>query len=136
MTNSEELIKCYQIQIIKNKCKPVYLGSYPHVPLPVLKIINHKNYILQVVAYVLTEDEIKNYNIVGVVIFNKKDNENSICSFDLVYEDKKYKFYYNDHNTKKEKEVKVIKNDVNKDNIMTLLIEGVFNISPTKEMLL
>jgi len=147
-----ELIKCYQIQIDDNdECHPVYIGDYPEVPTPLLKIIKHNNYILHVVAYILTEKEIQNkiYNIIGVIIFKNNNElsnssedftkqetyENSICSFDLVYENNKYKFYYCDHENKTELKVKSINTKLKKNDVMPLLLESIFNTSPTKELL-
>ena len=99
---TKELIKCYQMQIDDNEdCVPVYIGEYPEVPTPLLKIIKHEEYVIHIVCYILTEKEVenKNYNIVGAIIFKNNNDtnensddfkkqekyENSICSLDLVY---------------------------------------------------
>ena len=86
LADKQNLITCYQMQIDdNNECRPIYLGRYPDVPLPVNKIIKYKKYILHVVTYILTEQEIKDklYKIVGVTGF-RKNRKNSLFSLDLV----------------------------------------------------
>jgi len=149
---TKELIKCYQMQIDDNEdCVPVYIGEYPEVPTPLLKIIKHEEYVIHIVCYILTEKEVenKNYNIVGAIIFKNNNDtnensddfkkqekyENSICSLDLVYENKKYRLYYCDHENKKEEKIKTIDGKLKRDDVVPLLIDGVFRLSPTRELL-
>ena len=138
LANNQNLINCYQMQVDENnQCKPVHLGLYPDVPLPVNQIIKYKNHNLHVVTYVLTEEEIKNklFKIVGVNVFTY-NGKNSLCSLDLVMNEEKGNFQvlFNDHINNTTKVVENLEKFPEKDNVLAYIINKAFE-DPIKAIL-
>jgi hypothetical protein len=131
-----------------DNCTPVFLGSYPDVPLPVHKILQYKQYNLHVVTYILTEQEIadKLFKIVGVNVFRNND-KNSICSLDLVMIDEnnilsgsiakqsKYQLIFNDHIKNTSDVVENLEKFPGKDKVLEYIIIKSFE-NPVKAFLL
>lgn len=137
--NNQKLINCYQIQVDENNaCKPVHLGMYPDVPLPVNRIIKYKKYDLHVVTYVLTEDEIRDklFKIVGVNVF-RRNRKSSLCSLDLVMNDEKgnYQLLFNDHKANTSTVVENLEKFPGKDIILGYIINKAFD-DPLKSILI
>lgn len=126
IADEQKLIKCYQIQVDDNgECKPVYLGLYPEIPLPVNKIIQRKKYNLHVVTYVLTEEEINKglYKIVGVNVF-RRGRKDSLYSLDLIFEPniRQYQLIFNDHRKQTTAVVENVEKFPGKDNVLEYII--------------
>lgn len=139
IANEQQLIKCYQIQVDDNgDCKPVYLGLYPDIPLPVNKIIRRKKYNLHVVTYILTEEEINKglYKIVGVNVF-RRGRKNSLYSLDLIFEPtiKQYQLIFNDHLKQTTIVVENLEKFPGKDSVLEYIILKAFE-DPLKSKLL
>ncbi len=139
LAKSNKLIECYQIQVDdNNNCKPVLLGAYPEVPLPVNKIINYNNYALHVVTYILTKDDIDNnlYKIVGVNLF-KNNRKVSLCSLDLVMDPptKQYLLLFNDHDNNTTTIVEKLKKFPGADKVLEYIINKAFFDEPLKSIL-
>ncbi len=77
---------CYQIQVIDDVCKPVFLGMYEDIPLHVIKTMKYKKYVCYVVAYILSKEEVDNklYKIAGINIL-RQNRKTSLYSLDYVY---------------------------------------------------
>lgn len=138
LANNQKLINCYQIQVDEdNKCKPVHLGMYPDVPLPVNQIIKYKKYNLHVVTYVLTEEEVKDklFKIVGVNVF-RQNRKTSLCSLDLVMNEEKgnYQLLFNDHKKNTTKVVENLEKFPGKDKVLGYVINKAFE-NPVKQIL-
>jgi len=130
LADNQRLISCYQMQVDdNNNCRPVYLGKYPDVPLPVNKILKYNNHSLLVVTYVLTEEEIKQglFKIVGVNVF-KQNNKNSTFSLDLIMNDKNknYQIIFNDHDKKTTDVVENIEKFPDRDKVIEYIIRKSF----------
>jgi hypothetical protein len=130
LANQQNFIDCYQIQVDdNNNCTPVHLGKYPDVPLPVNKVIKYKEYLLHIVTYVLTKEEIDNniYKIVGVNVF-KKNTKNSICSLDLSMNpvDNMFELVFSDHIKNKFSVIEKIEKFPGKDNVLEYIITKTF----------
>jgi hypothetical protein len=139
LADNQKLIKIYQMQVDdSNQCKPVELGMYPDIPLPVNKIINYKRYDLHVVTYILTEDEIKRklYKIVGVNVF-RRGRKSSMCSLDLVMSDEvkgEYQLLFNDHKNNTTAIVEKLDKFPGKDKVMEYIINKSFE-GPIKKII-
>lgn len=138
LADSSGLIDCFQIQIDEsNVCKPVFLGAYPEVPLPVNKVIEYKKFVLHVVTYVLTKEEIDEglYKIVGVNVFKKKEIE-SLCSLDLVMNKKtgRYQLLFNDHKKYTTDVVETLDKFPGVDKVLEYIIRKAFE-NPLKKIL-
>lgn len=138
LSKIQKLIRCYQMQPDENgSCNPVYLGDYPDVPLPINKILKYKNYVLHVVTYILTDEDINNhiYNIVGVNVFREKERD-SICSLDLAKrpDNKGFQLLFSDHHTHQVKVVEELDKLPDKSEIIEYIITKSFE-SPVKEIL-
>lgn len=101
LTQSQNLIDCYQIQVDDNNiCNPVLIGRYPEIPLAVNTSIKYNGYLLHVVTYLLTKEEIDDglFKIIGVNVF-KNNDKNSLYSLDLIFntEHKLYEIILNNH---------------------------------------
>jgi lipopolysaccharide export LptBFGC system permease protein LptF len=137
LSKEQKLIPCYQMQLEKDtqKCKPVLLGNYPEIPLIINKQIEHDKYILNVVTYVLTEEEVKNkiFKIVGVMIFedNGNDSNESISSVDLIMNDDngEYELILNDHKTNKTIVLEKLETFPKKNEVLDMLVSRVFHDS-------
>lgn len=139
LAKEQKFINCYQMQLDDNKiCKPVYLGKYLEVPLPIHKIINFNNYKLHVVSYILTDDDIKDkiFKIVGVNIF-EKDKNDSLCSIDLAKhsDNNSYQLLYSHHINRTVEVVENIENLPDKDKVLEYIISKSFE-EPVKSILL
>lgn len=139
LADTQNLIDCYQIQVDENnQCSPVFLGKYPEIPLPVNRILHYKKYVLHVVTYVLTAEEIKEklFKIVGVNIF-RQNRKNSLFSLDLILNDEKqiYQLLFNDHVTNETQIVENLKEFPGKDKILEYVIIKSFE-EPVKSRLL
>lgn len=139
IADDQKLIKCYQIQVDDNgECKPVYLGLYPDIPLPVNKIIKRKKYDLHVVTYVLTDEEINKglYKIVGVNVF-RQGRKDSLYSLDLIFEPKlnKYQLIFNDHRKQTTILVENLEKFPGKDSVLEYIIVKAFE-EPLKSILI
>jgi hypothetical protein len=156
LADKHGLINCYQIQVDDaNNCKPVFLGSYPDVPLPVHKILQYKKYNLHAVTYILTEQEIRDklFKIVGVNVF-RRNRKNSVCSLDLVMVDEnnfvggnigaisskvlrntKYQLIFNDHVKNTSIVVENLEKFPGKDQVLEYVIVRSFE-DPVKAFLL
>lgn len=138
LADDQGLINCYQMQVDDNNdCNPVNLGKYPDVPLPVNKIIKYKKYMLHVVTYVLTEDEVKNklFKIVGVNVF-RANRKNSLCSLDLVKNESmgNYQLLFNDHRNNTTQVVENIEKFPGKTKVLDYIIKKAFD-DPVKSYL-
>jgi len=139
LADSTGLIDCYQIQVENDgKFKPVLLGKYPDVPLPVnfsIKSPNDKHR-LYCVTYIMTSDEIKNklFKIVGIVVF--KDNE-SVSSLDMVVnENNEYQYILNDHKKNESKFIRKIDKFPPKDKVLEVLVQEAFKEDIVNKLLL
>jgi len=140
LANSQNLIACYQMQVDKNDvCSPVYLGSYPDVPLPVNKTLQFGNHNMHVVTYVLTENEVKDkiYKIVGINVF-KNNKRNSKCSLDLVMNDEQgcYQLLFNDHRKDTSQVVENLEKFPGRKHVLDYVIKKAFEEEPLKSILL
>lgn len=138
MTDNQKLINCYQMQVDdNNECFPVQLGWYPDVPLPVNHVLKYKKYMLHVVTYILTEDEVRNklFKIVGVNVF-RVNRKNSLCSLDFVKneEQSNYQLLFNDHKKSTTKVVENIEKFPGKERILEYVLNKVFE-NPVKSIL-
>lgn len=161
---SGDLIKCYQIQVNElDECKPVYIGSFKDIPLVTHTTIlydqnkdmlnldkkkiegnnrkkNNKNniYRIHIATYIMPEDAINNdiYKIVGMIIQKNKKPE-SVASLDLRFniQNKKYEYIYCDHEKDTVKLVKTLDKFPGSDNILTHLMEQMFE-DPIKKLIL
>lgn len=139
LVKGNELVDCYQMQVNdENECKPVYLGKYPDVPLPVNKVIQYKKYDLHVVTYVLTKDEVENelYKIVGVNVF-RRNRKNSKCSLDLAFnsENGGYQLIFNDHLNNTSSIVENIEKFPGRDKVLDFIVDKAFK-DPVKAVLI
>jgi hypothetical protein len=139
MADNQKLVNCYQMQVDdNNECFPVQLGWYPDVPLPVNRIIKYKKYMLHLVTYVLTEDEIQNklFKIVGVNVF-RANRKNSLCSLDFVKneEQSNYQLLFNDHKNNTTKVVENVEKFPGKDRVLEYVFNKVFE-TPVKSILI
>jgi hypothetical protein len=137
LADKNKLVNCYQIQVENNKYKPVFLGKYPEVPLPINKVINYdNNNKLHVVTYVLTEKEVQDglLKIVGVNLFKGNDTS-SICGLDLVANNGKYELVYSDHLNNTSNTIKKLNNFPQKDKVIEYVVENCFT-EPFKSILL
>jgi hypothetical protein len=139
LADNQSLINCYQMQLDENNiCRPVYLGKYPDIPLPVNKVMKYKKYLLYVVTYVLSEQEIadKLFKIVGVNVI-RQNRKSSIYSLDLVMNDelKNYQLLFNDHVANKTVVVENIEKLPEKDQILEYILQKSFE-EPLKSKLL
>ena len=130
MADNQKLINCYQMQVDdNNECFPVQLGWYPDVPLPVNHVLKYKKYMLHVVTYVLTEDEVQNklFKIVGVNIF-RGNRKNSMCSLDFVKneEQSNYQLLFNDHKNNTTKVVENVEKFPGKAKVLEYVLNKVF----------
>lgn len=138
LANNQKLINCYQIQVDENNlCKPVHLGMYPDVPLPVNQIIKYKKHSLHLVTYVLTEEEVKDklFKIVGVNVF-RQNRKSSLCSLDLVMNEEKgnYQLLFNDHKKNTTKVVENLEKFPGKDKVLAYVLNKAFE-DPVKAIL-
>ena len=143
---TKELLTCYQMQLDdEGSCKPVFLGKYHEIPLPVSKVMEYKKYKLMFVTYILTQEEIdqKLYKIVGINIF-RNGRSSSAYSLDFVYDDetKKFNLIFCEHNEgegsfdKQNWEViQTLDNLPEREKIMNHLAEYIFK-DPVKGILL
>lgn len=139
LADQQNFVDCYQIQVDDNNdCKPIHLGKYPDIPLPVNKIIKYKKYLLHIVTYVLTKEEIdqKLYKIVGVNVF-RQNRKNSKCSLDLVMNAEKnnYQLLFCDHQSNKVSIVENLEKFPGKDKVLEYIITKAFE-DPLKSVLL
>lgn len=139
LTDQHGFVDCYQMQVDdNNNCKPVHLGKYPDVPLPVNKIIKYKKYLLHVVTYVLTKQEVddKLYKIVGVNVF-RKNRKSSICSLDLVKKGSGggYELLFCDHKKNTVDVVEKLEKFPGKDKVLEYVINKAFD-DPVKSVIL
>lgn len=139
LADNQKLIGCYQIQVDDNNdCRPVYLGKYPDVPLPVNKVIKYNNHSLIVVTYVLTEEEIKHglYKIVGVNVF-KQNDKNSKYSLDLIMNDKNknYQIILNDHDKQTTDVIENIEKFPDRNKVIEYIIRKSFEESVISRLL-
>lgn len=138
LTN-KNFVDCYQMQVDEeNNCTPIHLGKYPDVALPVHKIINYKKYLLHVVTYLLTQEEVDNklYKIVGVNVF-RRNRKSSICSLDLVKngDESGYQLLFCDHRKNTVDVVENIEKFPGKDKVLGYVIQKAFE-DPVKSILL
>ena len=141
---TNELHKCYQIQVDDDGiCKPVLMGKYREIPLPINKKIKYKKYILYVVTYILTQEEIdkKIYKIIGVNLI-RRNRKKSICSLDLTFNVNlnRLELLFCDH--KKEpndpeavRTIEILTKFPKKDKVVEYIIEKAFD-EPIKSILL
>lgn len=140
---TQHLYDCYQIQVDdEGNCQPVLLGRYHEIPLPINKVIKYKKYLLHVVTYILTQEEVDNklYKIVGVNVI-RQNRKNSICSLDLTFnvDQNRYELLFCDH--KKDPNdptavqlVEVLPKFPGKDKVMQYIINKAFD-DPVKSVL-
>lgn len=137
LADEQKLIDCYQIQIKDDKCISVFLGKYPDVPLPVHKIIKYNKYMLHIVTYILTKDEVDMglLKIVGVNVF-RQNCKNSMCSLDLVMnkEENKYQLIFSDHKKNTFEVIEKLEKIPDNDKIIEYIIHKAFE-DPIKSLI-
>lgn len=122
----------YQIQVNdeNGEVKPIHLGSYKEIPLPVIKVIKYKEFVCHVVSYILTQDEInsKLYKIVGIHI-SKDENTNSLYSLDYIYnvDEKMFELILCNNTNDTVENIEKIDKFIGKDNIIEYIINNLFN---------
>lgn len=124
------LYDCYQIQVNdKDESKPVLMGQYKDIPLPINKVIKYKKFLLHLVTYILTHEEIKGniWKIVGLNIVRQNRN-NTICALDLVWntKDKKYQLIFSDHKKETTKVLNNLDKFPGKDKVFECILEKIF----------
>jgi hypothetical protein len=137
VADKQKLINCYQMQIIDDICKPVNLGFYPELPLPVNKVIKYNNYVLNIVTYILSHDEVikKLFKIIGIMVF-KIDKKESICSLDLILNEKNvFQLIFNDHGDNTTKIIETLDKIPKKENLLEYIIEKAFE-EPIRSIIL
>lgn len=139
LASEQKMINCYQMQADdNNRCNAIFLGKYQEVPLPINKIIEYNNHVLNVVTYILTDEDLNNkiYKIVGVYVFRKNEKD-SLCSLDLCLNDKKdcYVLMFNDHEKNTSRVVKKLEKFPGRDNVLEYIISKSFE-DPLKSILL
>lgn len=137
LSKKNSLNPCYQMQLSSdNTCIPIHIGYYDKVPMFVHETINRDDYNINLVTYILTEEEIKNkqFKIIGAVIFHNDDDE-SQASFDLVatLDNKHYQFVFEDHVNKNKMVIEEIDTFPGNENIFDLLLEKMLS-TPIKDL--
>jgi hypothetical protein len=121
--------KCYQIQVIDDVCVPVFIGAYENVPLPIIKVMKYKKYVLHIVVYLMTKEEVDNmlYKIVGINIA-RQNRANSLWSFDLIYNvgAKCFQHILCDHKNGTVKEIENIEKFPGRDRAVENLVMRIF----------
>jgi hypothetical protein len=131
---TENLIKCYQIQLHNNIPTPILLGKYHELPLPINLNMKYKNHKLFVVTYILTEDEITNklYKFIGIQ-FIPDDKDKPSYILDMIYdvEKKVYQYILINVDTEKELIIKEFTEPPKKD----LFIEELMKLLDNEEVI-
>lgn len=122
-----DLHDCYQIQVDDDGiCKPVLLGKYESIPLPINKVFRLKKYLLHLVTYVLTKEETDNglWKIVGVNVV-RQNRKKSLCALDFVWSPavEKYQLIFSDHVNNTSKVVETLDKFPGKDKLLEYVIE-------------
>jgi hypothetical protein len=121
--------ECYQIQIIDNQCKPILLGMYESVPLPIIKVIKYKKYVCYIISYILTKEELDDnlHKVVGINIV-RQNRKNIMYSLDFIYNttDKIFELSLHNHTKNTIEIIEKISEFMGNDKILEYIVSKLF----------